>query len=86
MGGPPLSAPADCPVHPLDRYGLLLLEEPAPQSESRVAAERSSGRAVPGSLQWFDWGMLTCFAVVQLSYLAGLAFFARWAVRHWLGA
>lgn len=80
-----MSAPADCPIHPFDRFGLALVED-RPAARHARTPERSTPLRAPGSLRWFDWGMLTGFAVLELSYLAGLAVFARWAVRHWMGA
>jgi len=81
-----LGAPADFPIHPFNRYGLALVEETVPQLDLHAPSERSTPLRAPGSLRWFDWGMLTGFAVLELSYLAGLAVFARWAVRHMIGA
>lgn len=82
-----MSAPADCPIHPVDRYGLELAEQsvpqPAPQVDSHALAEQESSQLGLGSLRWSE---LTALWVIQISYLAGLAVFARWAVRHWIGA
>jgi hypothetical protein len=82
-----LTAPADCPIHPVDRYGLELAEQsvpqPVPQDDSQASAEQESYLLGLGSLRWSE---LTALWVIQISYLAGLAVFARWAVRHWMGA
>src|SRR5258705_323498 len=47
MEGPPMSAPADCPANPFDRYGLQGVEEPA-QLKPQPRAEPSS--SAPGQL------------------------------------
>ena len=66
-----MHAPVDRGVHSaesLDRSGLQLSDQPAPQG--------LDPRARP--LSWFGWGMLAAFTVLQLGYLYGLAVFVRW--------
>jgi hypothetical protein len=84
MERPPMSAPADCPANPFDRYGLRVVEQPAPREPNPPAvAEHSS--ALP-ALCRFERGLLAGLAALELAYLAGLAVFVRWALRRWIGA
>jgi hypothetical protein len=63
---------------------LHLVEEPVPQElSSRTGAEQSSPLA---GLCLFHWSLLAGFAALELGYLGGGALFARWAVRHLIGA
>jgi hypothetical protein len=79
-----MSAPAGCPANPFERYGLHLVEEPAPQELSpRTGAEQSPPLA---GLRPFHWGLLAGFATLQLAYCVALVQLARWAVGHWIGA
>jgi hypothetical protein len=78
-----MSAPADCPGNPFDRYGLQLVEDPVPREpDPRLDAEQAC--ALP-ALCLFEWGLLAGFASLQLAYLAGLAVFVRWALRARVG-
>jgi len=79
-----MSTPADCPANPFERYGLHLVEEPAPQELGpRTGAEQSPPLA---GLRLFHWSLLAGFAALQLVYLRGLVLFARWAARQLIGA
>ena len=64
---------------PCERYGLRLVEEPAP------TAPRTDAPSGDRPMRPFDWGLLAGLAAVQLAHLAGLAVFARWALRRLIG-
>jgi hypothetical protein len=64
---------------PCDRYGLQLVDVSAGAAPG--AEEPAEGRP----RRPFEYGLLTGFAVLQITYLGGLAFAARWALRRLVG-
>jgi hypothetical protein len=77
-----MSAPAECPGTPFERYGLQLVEEPArAEPAPHPVATPSRPRS---TLDRFHWTLLIGFGVLQLTYLFGLVRIARWALYHLL--
>jgi hypothetical protein len=74
----------DCAAPDLscERYGLHLVEEPAPlQKVLRARAEPSFVQA----LRPFHWSLLAGFAALELAYLHAVVVFAHRAVRWVIG-
>jgi hypothetical protein len=77
-----LGAPA---FEAFDRYGLGLVDEPAPEPLVRPAPAEELAPP-PSGLDAFHWSLLVGFVALQLSYLVALARFAAWAVHRLMSA